>query len=84
MDHRFKIGQTLEMRSAPFSSNRPSGTCVVIGCLPHDSGPLLYRIKSDSETNERIVEEGDLRPSDALQSAQVERAELFTIAVKKR
>lgn len=84
MAHLYKIGQTLEMRSAPSSSNRPSGTCVVIGCLPHEGGPMLYRVKSDGEANERVVEESDLRPSDALISALVERAELFTIAVKKR
>jgi hypothetical protein len=44
----------------------------------------LYRVKSRGETNERVVEEGDLSPSDASKSAYIEGASVFSIAVNKR
>ncbi|RYE51106.1 MAG: hypothetical protein EOP21_02240 [Hyphomicrobiales bacterium] len=84
MSHLYKIGQMLDLRSAPRHSNRPAGPCEVISCLPHESGPVLYRVKSRGETNERVVEEGDLSPSDASKSALVEGASVFSIAVNKR
>jgi hypothetical protein len=84
MSHRFKIGQMLDLRSAPRHSNRPSGPCEVISCLPHDKGPILYRVKSWGESNERVVEEADLSPSDAMKTVFAESESPFTIAVSKR
>ncbi|ODT65907.1 MAG: hypothetical protein ABS75_29620 [Pelagibacterium sp. SCN 63-23] len=85
MLHRYKVGQMLELRSAPKHSNRLSGPCEVISCLPHDRGPVLYRVKSLNENNERVVEEGDLSPSDSLRTAmEEERNSVFSIAVSKR
>ena len=69
MSHLYKIGQLLELRSAPRLSNRPAGTCEVIACLPHEKGPVLYRVQSLNERNERVVEETDLVPSTAARSA---------------
>lgn len=84
MSHLYKVGQMLDLRSAPRHSTRPSGPCEVISCLPHESGPVLYRVKSRGETNERVVEEGDLSPSDASKSVLVGGASVFSIAVNKR
>lgn len=66
MQHRFKVGQMLELRSAPRHSNRPAGLCEVLACLPHDAGPVLYRVQSLNERNERVVEETDLAPTSAV------------------
>lgn len=84
MTHLYKVGQMLELRSAPRHSNRPSGPCEVIACLPNDKGPLLYRVKSWGETNERVVEESDVTPSTATPALNDERDRVFSIAVSKR
>lgn len=84
MNHRYKVGQVLDLRSAPMHSNRPSGPCEVISCLPHDRGPMLYRVKSWGESNERVVEETDLSPSDATRSKSTAIGEVFSVAVGKR
>lgn len=84
MPHRFKIGQMLELRSAPGISNRPSGVCRVLHCLPHDRGPVLYRIKADDESIERVVEEGDLSPSSAMQKAEQDFENVFSIAIQRK
>lgn len=68
MPHRYKVGQMLEMRSAPRHSSRPAGPCEVINCLPHEKGPMLYRVKAWGESNERVVDEADLSPSTALKT----------------
>ena len=65
MQHRYQVGQMLELRAASHYGNRFGGTCQVISCLPHDKGPVLYRIQADGERNERVVEETDLSPSSA-------------------
>jgi hypothetical protein len=84
MSHLYKIGQLLDLRSAPRHSNRPAGPCEVISCLPHEKGPIQYRVKARGETNERVVEERDLTPSDAKKSAAVYDESVFSIAVSKR
>jgi hypothetical protein len=84
MPHRYKVGQMLELRSAPRHSNRPAGPCEVMSCLPHDKGPVLYRIKSWGESNERVVEEIDLSPSSVVKTVFEDSESVFTIAVNKR
>ena len=84
MPHRYKVGQMLELRSAPRHSNRPAGPCEVMSCLPHDKGPVLYRVKSWGESNERVVEEIDLSPSAAVKTVFEDAKKAFTIAVSKR
>ncbi len=87
MSHLYKVGQLLELRSAPRLSNRPAGTCEVVACLPHEVGPVLYRVQSLSERNERVVEEADLIPSAAVKSAATEAVEEqggISIAVSRR
>lgn len=84
MSHRYKVGQMLELRSAPRHSNRPSGPCEVVSCLPHEKGAVLYRVKSWGESVERVVEEADLSPSDAMKTVFSEEKRAFSIAVSKR
>ncbi len=84
MPHRYKAGQMLVLRSAPRHSNRPAGLCEVIACLPHESGPLLYRVKCAGETNERVVEEVDLSPSQVTKPTFAEDDSAFSIAISKR
>jgi hypothetical protein len=84
MSHRYKVGQMLELRSAPRHSNRPAGPCEVLTCLPHEKGPVLYRVKSWGESNERVVEEADLAPSAAMKTVFSENESVFNIAISKR
>lgn len=84
MVHRYRIGQMLEMRSSPRTSNRPAGPCEVLFCLPHDRGPVLYRVKSRGENNDRIVDELDLAPSTTPRAEPDDRPAQFTIAVSRR
>jgi hypothetical protein len=84
MSHRYTIGQMLELRSAPRHSNRPAGPCEVIACLPHDKGPVLYRVKSWGESYERVVEETDLSPSTTVKTVHDKDEAVFSIAVSKR
>lgn len=85
MPHRYTTGQMLDLRSAPRHSNRPSGPCEVIFRLPHDKGPVLYRVKSLGESIERVVDEVDLSPSTATTRTVFSDAEsIFDIAVNKR
>ena len=84
MTHRYKAGQMLELRASPRVSNRPAGPCEVIFCMPHDRGPILYRVKSLSENTERVVDEVDLAPSGTTKSANFERQDAFSIAVARQ
>jgi hypothetical protein len=84
MSHQYKVGQMLELRSAPRHSNRPAGPCEVLTCLPHEKGPVLYRVKSWGESNERVVEEADLKPSAAMKTVFSNSESIFSIAVSKR
>ena len=84
MLHRFTAGQMLDLRSAPRLSNRPSGPCEVISCLPHEKGPILYRVRSQREAVERVVDEADLSPSDFVKVEVSNVENLFKIAVGRR
>lgn len=83
MQHSYKVGQMLDLRSGP-RSHRPSGPCEIIACLPHEQGPLLYRVRSASERNERVVEEGDLTPGAAMKTVFAKSESYFDIAVTRR
>ncbi len=81
MPHKFKVGQMLELSSAPLRSNRPQGACKVLACLPYDTGPAIYRVKCVNENNERVVEEPDLSNGVAAAVAPAEPDSLKSIAV---
>ena len=82
--HLYKVGDMLALRSAPSHSNRPAGPCEVLACLPHDRGPLLYRVQSLNERNERVVAEADLSPSTEGRPMSADDEGIFSIAVASR
>ena len=58
--HRFAVGQRLAMAPGGREISRGASTCRVVFLLPYEGGPLRYRVRSDNESFERIVEENDL------------------------
>lgn len=59
--HRYAVGERLRVASGGYSMMRSAGTCKVLAVLPDEGrGPLLYRVRNDNESFERIVAEGDL------------------------
>ena len=84
MPHRYHVGQIVELRAAPRTSNRQAGPCEVLFCLPHDHGPVLYRVRSLNESTERVVDEVDLSPSDGTKPETSEAAKPFSIAITRR
>jgi hypothetical protein len=57
--HRFKIGQTVDLIQSTFRS-AATGQYEIIGLRPVDGEIPQYRIKSRSESHERVVAESDL------------------------
>jgi hypothetical protein len=62
VDHRFAIGTMVHLnRIAPLSNAAP-GPYEVLAKLPERGGELQYRIKSQHELYQRIIQEPDLDP----------------------
>jgi hypothetical protein len=60
--HRFSVGDRLSMSNGGRVISRAASTCLVIACLPSERGPFRYRVRSESEGFERVVDEIDLSP----------------------
>lgn len=60
--HRYRVGQRLALSRGSISFSRQTAACRVIALMPHETGPLYYRILSDAENFERVVDEMDLSP----------------------
>jgi hypothetical protein len=59
--HRYRVGESLRMTGGGQSLQRAASTCKVVFLLPYEGhGTLLYRVRSDTESFERIVAEADL------------------------
>jgi hypothetical protein len=59
--HRYRVGERLLMTGGGQSVQRAASSCRVIFLLPYEGrGALLYRVRSDTESFERIVAEADL------------------------
>jgi hypothetical protein len=56
--HKFKIGEIVILR--PVSRNVPGGAYEVTKQLPHNGREFEYRIKSASESHERVASESEL------------------------
>lgn len=41
----------------------PGGSYRVVGALPRGDGPQQYRIRNDTETFDRVIDEARLEPS---------------------
>ena len=83
MSHRYAVGQMLEIRSS-HSIARQAGPCEVVFRLPHDRGPVLYRVRPLNEKTERVVAETDLFPSDTSRPEAEDEAPAFSIAINQR
>lgn len=58
--HRYTIGDRVRMNAGGRAMARSEATCKVMALLPHEGGPLLYRVRSEVESYERVVQEADL------------------------
>ena len=59
--HRYHVGDKLRMNGGGHSVQRAASACKVIALLPYEGhGALLYRVRSDTESFERVVAEADL------------------------
>lgn len=58
--HRFAVGQRLTMAPGGRDFSREAAMCRVVFLLPYEGGALRYRVRSDNENFERIVNEADL------------------------
>jgi hypothetical protein len=59
LTHKFRIGQSVDLIPSTFRS-AARGHYEIVSLRPAEGGSPQYRIKSKSETHERIVSEGDL------------------------
>ena len=57
--HKFKIGQNVDLITSTARS-AASGRYEIISLRPADGGDPQYRVKSKSESHERVVSESDL------------------------
>jgi hypothetical protein len=57
--HKFKIGQSVDLIQSTFRS-AAGGHYEIVSLRPAEGGSPQYRIKSRSETHERVVAESDL------------------------
>ena len=60
-DHKFRIGDKVELVPSIYERFAASGIYEVIRQLPTSNGELGYRIKSVKEPYERVVRESQLR-----------------------
>jgi len=60
--HKFRIGQSVDLMPSTFRS-AAKGQYEIVSLRPAEGGSPQYRIKSKSETHERVVAESDLIPS---------------------
>ncbi len=58
--HQFRVGQRLSLSRGGRDIARAAALCQVTAVLPHEVGPLLYRVRSEIEGFERVVDENDL------------------------
>lgn len=89
MQHKYTVGQMVDLTPSPRLSNRPSGPCLIKSCLPFEGRSLQYRVQSRRESVERVVSEADLRPSTAAAQAAVfadtqSQAETLSVRVTRR
>ena len=64
--HRYRVGEKLNMIGGGQSVQRAASACKIVALLPYEGrGALLYRVRADSESFERIVPEVDLSRSQA-------------------
>jgi hypothetical protein len=60
-DHKFRLGQRVSLAVSVLRHGAASGAYTIIKKLPERDGEFDYRIKSVSESHERVVRESELR-----------------------
>jgi hypothetical protein len=63
--HKFKVGQTVNLVPNRLERHVPAGAYTIQRLLPVEGRDLLYRVKHSSDGHERVVNEAQLRPSEA-------------------
>ncbi len=58
--HKFKVGQLVDFAPSRPGVATPGRLYEIIRLLPADGGELQYRVKSKSETFERVARESEL------------------------
>jgi predicted transcriptional regulator len=59
-EHKFRVDQRVTLAANVINRSSRGGSYVVTKQLPERSGEFEYRIKSASESHERVAREGDL------------------------
>jgi hypothetical protein len=62
--HKYKVGQVVDYQPNRMGAPGGSRGFKIIRLLPLEGGELLYRIKSPSESFERVAKEQDLSRRD--------------------
>jgi hypothetical protein len=52
----FRVGQRVQVLRGG-AVGGPSGFCAIVAPLPRESGPQQYRVRTDGESFDRIVDE---------------------------
>ena len=60
-DHKFRLGQRVTLAISVLQHGAARGAYTIIKRLPERGGEFDYRIKSDSESHERVARESELR-----------------------
>lgn len=58
----FAVGQSVSVALSK-RHRLPVGPYLIVGAMPNDGGPTLYRIKGELEKFERVIEEMHLAPA---------------------
>lgn len=60
MSHRYQVGEEVSFSPGKRSMPRSSRTYKIVRRMPLENGEYTYRIKSISDTYERVAREGEL------------------------
>ena len=64
--HKFKVGQTVHLMPNRLERHVPAGNYTIQRLLPVEGRNLFYRVKHTQDGHERVVNEAQLRPAEAL------------------
>jgi hypothetical protein len=64
--HKFKVGQTVHLMPNRLERHIPAGSYTVQRLLPVEGRGLYYRVKHAQDGHERVVNEAQLFPREAL------------------
>ena len=59
-EHKFRVDQRVALAAKAINRNAAGGSYVVTKQLPERAGEFEYRIKSASESHERVARESEL------------------------